>query len=137
MFCLNQSHIQILLQYYLTPYRNWYHNFNPHDGPSLDSHVITHFKACTITYEELTIPPNWELHLEQKVMPSIYLAYTIEIHPSDLMILHIKWLLLLTPYKSLQYSHKPHYNEESTPWAPIGFIFLEVYVWVNNGSIHS
>ena len=37
--------------------KNWYHNPNPHNGPFLDSHVITHFKADTIIYKEPTIPP--------------------------------------------------------------------------------
>ena len=40
------------------PDENWYHNPNPHNGPFLDSHIITHFRADTITYEEPTIPPE-------------------------------------------------------------------------------
>ena len=43
---------------------NWCHNLNPHDGPFPDSHVITHFKADTITYDEPTIPP--ELRIEPR-----------------------------------------------------------------------
>ena len=39
------------------PDKNWYHNRNPHNGPFSYSHVITHFKADTIIYEEPTIPP--------------------------------------------------------------------------------
>jgi hypothetical protein len=46
----------------VTPDRNWYHNLNPHEGPFPDSHVIAHFKADTITYEEPTIPS--ELRIE-------------------------------------------------------------------------
>jgi hypothetical protein len=38
------------------PYENWYPN--PHNGPFPDSHVITHFKADTIIYEEPTVPPK-------------------------------------------------------------------------------
>ena len=37
---------------------NWYHNPNPHNGPFPYSHIISHFKADTITYEEPTIPPE-------------------------------------------------------------------------------
>ena len=40
---------------------NWYHNLNPHVGPFPDSHVITHFKADTITYDEPTIPPELQI----------------------------------------------------------------------------
>ena len=43
---------------------NWYHNLHPHEGPFPDSHVITHFKADTITYDEPTIPP--ELRIEPR-----------------------------------------------------------------------
>ena len=43
---------------------NWYHNPHPHEGPFPDSHVITHFKADTITYDEPTIPP--ELRIEPR-----------------------------------------------------------------------
>ena len=43
---------------------NWYHNLTPHVGPFPDSHVITHFKADTITYDEPTIPP--ELQIESR-----------------------------------------------------------------------
>lgn len=41
----------------VTPYEIWYHNINPHNEPFPYSHVITHFKAYTIIYKELTIPP--------------------------------------------------------------------------------
>ena len=43
---------------------NWYHNPHPHEGPFSDSHVITHFKAYTITYDEPTMPP--ELRIEPR-----------------------------------------------------------------------
>jgi hypothetical protein len=33
-----------------------YQNFNPHSGPFPDTHIIAHFVADTITYEEPTIP---------------------------------------------------------------------------------
>ena len=44
---------------------DWYHTIHPHEGPFLDSHVITHFKADTITYDEPTTPP--ELRIEHRV----------------------------------------------------------------------
>jgi hypothetical protein len=34
---------------------DWYHNFNPYTGPFLDTHIIAHFAADTITYEEPTM----------------------------------------------------------------------------------
>ena len=37
---------------------NWYHNLNTHEGPFPYSHVISHFKADTIIYDEPTIPPE-------------------------------------------------------------------------------
>ena len=37
---------------------DWYHNFHPYTGPVFDSHIIAHFAADTITYEEPTIPPE-------------------------------------------------------------------------------
>ena len=43
---------------------NWYHNLNPHEGPFPDSHVITHFIADTVTYDEPIIPP--ELRIEPR-----------------------------------------------------------------------
>ena len=44
---------------------DWYHNLYPHNGPFPDSHVITLFKADTITYDEPTIPP--ELQIEPRI----------------------------------------------------------------------
>ena len=44
---------------------NWYHNLHPHTCPFPDSHVITHFKADTIIYDEPTIPP--ELRIEPRI----------------------------------------------------------------------
>ena len=43
---------------------NWYHNLHPHESPFLDSHIITHFKADTITYDEPTIPPELQIELQ-------------------------------------------------------------------------
>ena len=37
---------------------DWYHNFNPYTGPFVDTHIIAHFAADTIIYEEPTIPPE-------------------------------------------------------------------------------
>ena len=45
------------------PYKSWYHNLNPHNGPFRDSHVITHFKVDIIIYKEPIIP------LELKIEP--------------------------------------------------------------------
>lgn len=36
----------------------WYQNYSPYTGPFLDTHVIVHFAADTITYEEPTKPPE-------------------------------------------------------------------------------
>ena len=47
-----------------SPDTDWYKNPNPHIGPFLDTHVIAHFAADTITYEEPTIPP--ELNITRK-----------------------------------------------------------------------
>ena len=47
---------------------NWYHNPTPHEGPFPDSHVITHFNADTVTYDEPTIPP--ELQIEPRTESS-------------------------------------------------------------------
>ena len=38
------------------PDNKWYQNHSPHTGPFLDTHVIAHILANTITYEEPTIP---------------------------------------------------------------------------------
>src|SRR5665213_608406 len=42
----------------ISPDTNWYQNSNPHIGPFPDTHVIAHFAADTIMYEEPTIPPE-------------------------------------------------------------------------------
>ena len=39
----------------LTLDHNWYHNFNPPNGPFPNSYVITHFKVDTIIYKEPTL----------------------------------------------------------------------------------
>ena len=48
----------------ISPDIDWYINFNPYIGPFQDTHVIAHFAANTITYEEPTIPP--ELNIKRK-----------------------------------------------------------------------
>jgi hypothetical protein len=48
----------------ISPDTEWYKNSNPHTCPFPDTHVIAHFAADTITYEELTIPP--ELNITRK-----------------------------------------------------------------------
>ena len=48
----------------ISPDTDWYINFNPYIGPFQDTHVIAHFAADTITYEEPTIPP--ELNIKRK-----------------------------------------------------------------------
>ena len=57
----NSNTVTILVM----PDKNWYHNPNPRNGPFPNSHIITHFKADTITYEEPTIPP--ELRNEPRI----------------------------------------------------------------------
>ena len=47
----------------------WYHNFNPYTGPFPDTHIITHFAADTIIYEEPTIPP--ELNTTRKELSTL------------------------------------------------------------------
>jgi ribonuclease HI len=42
----------------VTPDINWYQNYSPHIGPFPDTHVIAHFSADTITYEEPINPQN-------------------------------------------------------------------------------
>jgi hypothetical protein len=37
---------------------NWYQNYTPHTGPFPDTHVLAHFTADTIIYDEPTIPQN-------------------------------------------------------------------------------
>ena len=37
---------------------NWYQNYSPHTGPFIDTHVLAHFTADTITFDELTTPQN-------------------------------------------------------------------------------
>ena len=48
---------------------NWYQNLNPHTGPFPDTHIIAHFAANTITYEEPTIPP--ELNVTRKELSTL------------------------------------------------------------------
>ena len=38
------------------PDTNWYQNYSPHTGPFPDTHVLAHFTADTITYDEPTTP---------------------------------------------------------------------------------
>ena len=42
----------------VTPDMNWYQNYSPHTGPFSDTHVLAHFYADTITYDEPTNPQN-------------------------------------------------------------------------------
>ena len=37
---------------------NSYQNYSPHIGPFLDTHVVAHFNADTVTYDEPTTPQN-------------------------------------------------------------------------------
>jgi hypothetical protein len=48
---------------------DWYHNSNPYTGPFLDTHIIAHFAADTIIYEEPTIPP--ELNITRKELSTL------------------------------------------------------------------
>lgn len=40
------------------PYTKWYQNNSPYTGPTADTHVIAHFAAYTITYEEPNNPQD-------------------------------------------------------------------------------
>ena len=48
----------------ISPDNNWYQNCNPYSNSFPDTHIIAHFAADTITYEEPTIPP--ELNMPRK-----------------------------------------------------------------------
>ena len=48
----------------ISPDVDWYKNFNPYIGPFPDTHVIAYSATDTITFEELTIPP--ELNITRK-----------------------------------------------------------------------
>lgn len=50
-FATRNNHIAVTIL--VTPHQNWYHNFNPHEGPFPDSQGIIHFKADTLAYKEL------------------------------------------------------------------------------------
>ena len=89
----------------LTLDHNWYHNFNPPNGPFPDSYVITHFKVDTITYKEPTL--STKLTLES--------ITTIKTHLSDPMNIHNKSTPLLATYKSPQCSHKLHHLHHRIP----------------------
>ena len=45
----------------VSPDTDWYQNSTPHQGPFQDTHVIAHFAADTIIYEEPTIPSELNL----------------------------------------------------------------------------
>ena len=53
----------------ISPDTNWYQNFNPYTGRFPDTHIIAHFTADTITYEEPTIPP--ELKIDRKELSTL------------------------------------------------------------------
>ena len=48
---------------------DWYQNYNPYTGPFPDTHIIAHFAADTITYEEPTIPP--QLNIMRKELSTL------------------------------------------------------------------
>ena len=48
------------------PKINWYYDPSPYNGPFSGTHVISHFAADTITYEEPTIPQDRQ---KQKTKP--------------------------------------------------------------------
>lgn len=56
----NDSNFVIIL---VTPNQNWYHNLHSHANPFPDSHIITHFKHDTITYDEPIILPELQIEL--------------------------------------------------------------------------
>ena len=47
----------------------FHQNFNPHSGPFPDTHIIAHFDADTIIYEEPTIPPK--LNIPRKELSTL------------------------------------------------------------------
>jgi len=54
---------------------NWYQNFSPYTEPFEDTHVIAHFAANFIIYEDPTIPP--ELNKQPRIEPlAIYIFCT-------------------------------------------------------------
>ena len=53
----------------ISPYTNWYQNFNPHSGLFPNTHIIAHFDADTITYEGHTIP--LELNIPRKELSTL------------------------------------------------------------------
>jgi hypothetical protein len=55
------AHIQVSSTILITTDPNWYHNLHPHERPFPDLHIITHFIADTITYDEPTIPPELQI----------------------------------------------------------------------------
>ena len=65
----------------ISPDTDWYQNSNPHTGPFPDTHVIAHFAADTITYEEPTIPP--ELNIPRKE-PSTMRIFCIHHQPNTI-----------------------------------------------------
>jgi hypothetical protein len=44
------------ITFLVIPDINWYQNYSPHTGPFPDTHVLAHFTADTITYDEPTNP---------------------------------------------------------------------------------
>src|ERR1700737_3068407 len=63
--CLAAKTDPSILTILISPDTNWYQNFNPHSSPFSDTHIITHFAADTITYEEPTIPPELNIPREE------------------------------------------------------------------------
>jgi hypothetical protein len=45
----------------ISPNTNWYQNFNPYSSPFPNTHIIAHFAVGTLTYEEPTIPPEFNI----------------------------------------------------------------------------
>lgn len=41
--------------------KKWYEYSTLHNGPFADTHIIAHFRADSITYEELNIPPEQKI----------------------------------------------------------------------------
>ena len=59
---LTAKHDPYTITLLITPDINWYHNYSPHTGQFLDTHVLAHFTVDTITYNEPTNFQNTNKH---------------------------------------------------------------------------
>ena len=91
---------------------DWYHNLHPHEGPFLDSHVITHFKADTITYDEPTIQPVLRIEPRIESRDIHVLCIHHKTSPLTRANMHVACTPSAPSYKYLPYSpqlSRPHH----------------------------